>query len=192
MHRRRPNACSIHRLVWAPLLAFDLNCILNVLVVLVRLDMTGGIPLFRVRRNSVVRNPLSSLEYCSNYRNTGLYIRTFHCRRNAFFLLNDFQNRRENKTKHLANIHIKIEKKTLQNSNDFNMYLFLQQFNWIVFTWTTFWDNGTKRGWLGRPFQALWIQNIQTECWRTFNFFTVNTIFGTNTKWLASLRKLHA
>lgn len=103
LNRRKPNACSIHRLVWAPLLVFALNCILNVLVVLVRLDTMDGIQLFHVRRNSVVRIPLNSLEYCSNCRNIGLCIHTFHCRYNAFFLYFKFLFRKLLKWKRKPN-----------------------------------------------------------------------------------------
>lgn len=86
LNRHKPNACSIHRLVWAPLSVVALNCILNVLVVSVRLDTMDGIQLVHVHRNSVARIPLNSPEYCSNCRNIGLCIHTFHCRCNAFFL----------------------------------------------------------------------------------------------------------
>lgn len=106
LNRRKPNACSIHRLVWAPLLVFALNCILNVLVVSVRLDTMDGIQLFHVHRNSVVRIPLNSLEYCSNCRSIGLCIHTFHCRYNAFFLC---------RCVFFSQKIVKIEQKTEQN-----------------------------------------------------------------------------
>lgn len=130
LNLHRPNACSIHRRELAQLLAFALNCILNVLVVLVQQGMMGGIRLFHVHKNNAVRIPLNSPEYYSNSRIADLCIRMCHYQCNAFVLYRFFFFFHFKKKTFIGEL-VSISKDS--NKNNFNVFCLccFCGFNWI-------------------------------------------------------------
>lgn len=85
--QRMPNVCSIHHLVLVQSLAYAVNHILIVLVVLMGLvDTMDDIQFYHVHRSNADDIQLNLMVSLTNYQSIVLYIHMYRCRCNAYVL----------------------------------------------------------------------------------------------------------